>query len=175
MVISHSDEQYRINIRDYLIHRAHAVRVDAKGNLMNLAVLSEDFYAEFLNRLFDLYLKNANADKQKTAGIDLIDLENHVAIQVSLTCAPNTIREKIRNSIRKFNKPDDKEWQFYFVPITDEAPDLKKDFILPEGLKFDKDHDVLDIARLLTLALDRQKLKPLSHLVDKYSKKEELG
>ena len=172
MIISHSDEQYRTNIRDYLIHRAHAVRVDAKGNLMNLAVLSENFYAEFLNELFNLHLKNANADKLNTPGIDLIDLENRVAVQVSLTCAPNTIREKIRNSIRKFGKPDNEEWQFYFVPITDEAPELNKDFSLPEGLIFDKDHDVLDIARLLTLALDCHKLRSLSQLVDQYSKKE---
>lgn len=172
MVITHNDEQYRTNIRDYLIHRAHAVRVDARGNLMSLAVLSEDFYAAFLNVLFDLHLNNANADKSNTAGIDLIDPENRVAVQVSLTCAPTTIRKKIRESMRKFDKPDNEVWQFYFVPITDEAAELKKDFSLPEGLKFDKDHDVLDIARLLTLALDRHKLSALSQLVDKYSKKE---
>ena len=128
MVITHNDEQYRTNIRDYLIHRAHAVRVDARGNLMNLAVLSEDFYAAFLDVLFDIHLKNANADKSNTPGIDLIDPENRVAVQVSLTCAPETIRRKIRESMRKFDKQDDEVWQFYFVPITDEAPELKKDF-----------------------------------------------
>lgn len=172
MIISHNDEQCRTNIRDYLIHRAHAARVDAKGNLMNLSVLSEDFYANFLNILFDLHLKNANADESNAKGIDLIDLEAQVAVQVSLTCAPETIRRKIRESMRKFDKPDAEKWQFYFVPITDEAPELKKDFSLPEGLIFDKDHDVLDISRLLTLALDRHKLRPLSQLVNQYSQKE---
>ena len=172
MVITHNDEQYRTNIRDYLIHRAHAVRVDARGNLMNLAVMSEDFYTAFLNVLFDLHLKNANADKSNTAGIDLIDPEYRVAVQVSLTCAPETIRKKIRESMRKFDKPGDEVWQFYFVPITDEAPELKKDFSLPEGLTFDKDHDVLDIARLMILASDRHKLGSLSRLVNQYSKRE---
>ena len=172
MVITHNDEQYRTNIRDYLIHRAHAVRVDARGNLMNLAVMSEDFYAAFLNVLFDLHLNNANADKSNTAGIDLIDPEYRVAVQVSLTCAPETIRKKIRESMRKYDKPGDEVWQFYFVPITDEAPELKSDFSLPEGLKFDKDHDVLDIARLMILASDRHKLASLSRLVNQYSKRD---
>ena len=169
--VVHNDELYNANIRNYLIQRSHAVRVDANRNLLNLSILSEDFYAEFLNILLDLQLKNANASDRNAKGIDLIDPENRVAVQVSVICAPDTIRAKIRGSIQKFEKPEDEEWQFYYVPITDEAPKLKTDFILPKGLQFDRSKDVLDITRIMVLASEHHKLKPLSQLVDLYSKK----
>lgn len=169
MVIEHLDESYRAKIRNYLIHRAYAVRVDAKLNLLNLAGLSEDFYAEFLNILLDLQLENANATERNKAGIDLIDWNNQVAVQVSATCAPDTIRKKIRNSIEKFKIPEGGPWQFYFVPITDQSPDLKSGFDLPDGLIFDESKDVLDITRIMELAKGIEKLQKLSELVDKYS------
>ena len=172
MRIMHNDVRYRENIETYLIQRAHAVRVDTNGNLLNLAVLSEDFYAEFLNTLLDLHLKNANASERNTKGIDLIDLENHVVVQVSATCAPNSIRAKIRNSIMKFNQQGFGTWQFYFVPITDKAPELRSDFALPDGVRFDQSQDILDIARIMDLAKGIEKLRALSRLVDQYSRDE---
>ena len=172
-MIEHQDEKHHQNIRNYLVNRALSVRVDANLNCLDLAGMSEDFYAEFLNILLDLKLENANASERNKAGIDLIDYENRVAAQVSVTCAPKTIRKKIRDSIKKFNMPDDEEWQFYFVPITNAAPELHKDFVLPDGLVFDKDKDVLDISRILELAKGIDKLRALSELVDKYSKAEQ--
>lgn len=116
---------------------------------------------------------SAGGHRRGAYGIDLIDWENRVAVQVSVTCAPKTIREKIRNSIRKFDKPEG-DWQFYFVPITDKAQDLQKDFELPDGLIFDKDRDVLDITRIMELAdaAASAKKRALSALVDRYSKDE---
>ena len=174
MEYRNNDLIYRNKIKQYLIHRAHEVRVDANGNLMNLSVLSENFYCEFLNILLGLSLENANASRKNTAGIDLIDWTNHVAAQVSVTCAPNTIRKKIRNSIQRFDKPGGEAWQFYFVPIKDEAPDLTKGFALPEGLAFDHTRDVLDISRIMTLADRIDKLEQLAALVEKYSARERL-
>lgn len=175
MSIEHLDETYRANIRDYLIHRAHAVRIDANLNLLSLAGVSEDFYVEFLNTLLDFKLENANVDEHNVSGIDLIDWENRVAAQVSVTCSPETIRKKIRGSIRKFDKPEDEKWHFYYVPITDQAPELNKDFTLPEGLVFNKDQDVLDITRIMKLAKSKgiDRLRTLSELVDKYGKQEQ--
>ena len=170
MSFIHNDVLYRENIRNYLVQRAHAVRVDIDGNLANLAVLSEDFYAEFLNILLDLQLRNANAAERNTKGIDLIDIENRVAVQVSATCSPDSIRKKIRASIRKFDVPEDGTWRFYYLPITDQVPELKKDFTLPEGLLFDRKRNVLDIARIMELAKGIKKLKALSQLVDQYGK-----
>lgn len=164
------DAEYKSNIENYLVFRAHTVQVDAKGNLLNLAVLSEDFYVEFLNILLDLTLVNANAAKQNTAGIDLVDWNRRVAVQVSVTCAPNSIHKKIQSSIDKFRKPDGAPWKFYFVPITDKAPNLSKEFHMPDGMTFDKQQDVLDIHRMMTLATGIDKLKSLSELVDKYGK-----
>ena len=173
MDFKNKDEKYYQNIRNYLIHRAHAVQVDANLNRLSLAGLSEDFYAAFLNILLDLQLENANATERNKAGIDLIDWKNRVAAQVSVTCAPKTIREKIRSSIKKFDKPEDGTWQFYFVPITDIAPDLSKGFELPEGLIFDHTKDVLDITRIMELAKGIEKLRLLSWLVDQYNEDEQ--
>lgn len=169
---AHNDENYHNKIRDYLIDRAHAVRVDVNRNMPKLSVLSEDFYAEFLNILLDLQLENENVNKRNVKGIDLLDWKNQVAVQVSATCAPDSIREKIRRSIRNYEKPEDEEWQFYYVPITDEAPELKSDFLMPEGLRFNRKQGVLDITRIMALASGKHKLMQLSQLVDHYSKAE---
>lgn len=174
MGIVHNDEYYYQNIRNYLIYRAHAVRVDANLNRLSLAGMSEDFYVEFLNILLDLSLENANDSDRNAPGIDLMDYENRVAVQVSVTCAPDTIRKKIRASVKRFEKPADEEWQFYFVPITDKAPELKSDFTLPEGLLFDRTRDVLDITRIMELAKGIGKLKDLYLLVEEYSTAEHL-
>lgn len=170
MTTEHNDETYRKNIRNYLIARALAVQVDTKGNLMSLAVLSEDFYVEFLNILLDLNLRNENDTEQNISGIDLLDRDHRVAVQVSVTCAPQSIRKKIQGSLDKFDKPDDSLWQFYFVPITEKSPDLTKGFRLPEGLAFNIKNDVLDISQIMKRAKGIDKLRALSELVDKYGK-----
>ena len=170
----YNDERYYINIRNSLITRANAVKIDSKSNLHNLAVLSEDYYRPILNTLLGWSLVNANAEEQNASGIDLIDRDRHIAVQVSVICDPKHIREKIKHSIHGFNIPDDQDWHFFYVPITDKAPVPRKNFDLPKGLIFDQKKDILDIARIMQLVEDAEidvKAK-ISELVDKFDKEE---
>ncbi len=66
-----------------------------------------------LNKVLNLKLKNMNAIKQNVEGIDLIDEENKVIVQVSST---NT-KTKIENSLKKNIIKRYSNYRFIFVPI----------------------------------------------------------
>lgn len=170
-MIRSNDEKYYSNIRNALVARAAAVKVDAERNLQNLGVLSEEFYREFVNILLDLRLVNANDAEHNSPGIDLIDYENRVVVQVSATCSA----KKIQKSLDGIDLPEGTCWHFVFVAITDKAPNYAKTFKLPRGIVFDKKKDVFDTARLMKrveyAGIDKQ--MALSMLVDKYMKSTE--
>lgn len=170
----HADEVYVHKIRDYLSIRAVAARADIERNQTSLSVLSEYFYCDFLNCLLDCKLINYNSEIKNAPGIDLIDRENRIAVQVSSTCDPQRIRNKIQNSIIKANLPEE-NWQFYYVPLTEDAP--KPDIKVTKGLRFNPQKDILDISTILEYAqkpdadtnriIDR--IKRLADIVDEYS------
>ena len=132
--MNNMDEIYYINIRNTLLFREGTVRVDADGNLLSLAVISEGFYCALLNTLMGWKLINANSEEKNAPGIDLIDKRQKIAVQVSLTCD----HEKVQRSIDKFKAESYDGWHFYFVPIKRDAPHFREDFSLPAGLIFDK-------------------------------------
>lgn len=162
------DEEYCINIRNALTFREGAVRVDAAGNLLSLAVLSEEFYRELLNRLNGWNLKNANSEEKNAPAIDLIDEERKIALQVSLTCD----HEKVQRSVEKFKQESYDGWHFCFVPIKRDTPHFRKDFRLPAGLEFDQVQDVYSIDRIMHIiehaGIDQK--REISQLMDKYTK-----
>lgn len=178
-----NDSRYISNITDYLSYRAVRASKMAKTGLTDLAVLSENFYCDFLNILLDCHFINENVENPYSPGVDLIDWTNFIAAQVSVTCSPKRIREKIQSSIDKYNIPEGSNWHFYFVPLTIEAPSIKKDLVLKEGLSFNPQKDILDINRILQLAQTKpedsphiiDKLKKLSDVVDKYKGNEPLA
>ena len=163
------DEEYCINIRNALTFREGTVRVDAAGNLLSLAVLSEGFYRELLNTLMGWDLINANSEEQNAPGIDLIDRNKKIAVQVSLTCD----HEKVQRSIVKFKAESYDGWHFFFVPIRQDAPCFRKDFSLPKGLEFDEAQDVLStdrIMRIIEQDAGIEQKHTISLLMDKYTK-----
>lgn len=152
-----------------MVFREGTVRVDADGNLLSLAVISEGFYCALLNTLKGWNLINANSEEKNAPGIDLIDKNQKIAVQVSLTCD----HEKVQCSIDKFKAESYDGWHFYFVPIKRDTTCFRKDFALPEGMIFHKDEDVLSISRILRIVqqeLDIDKKRKLSNLMDKYTK-----
>ena len=165
--------RYINNINELLVSHENMVKLDAHGNLLSRAVLSEIFYCDFLNALMGWRLENANIERKNAPGIDLIDATNKVAAQVSLTCD----HEKIQSSIDIFDKNwsrGSSVWHFYFVPLSDRVPDFKVDFDIPAGIVFDKSTDVLTKERIMTLAmtpfpgeLNVDRLKSVSETLDK--------
>ena len=163
--------KYTNNINELLVVHESMVKLDADQNLLSRAVLSEYFYCDLLNTLMGWKLKNANLEEKNTPGIDLIDVERHIVVQVSLTCN----HEKIQSSINKFQKPDStSDWEFYFVPLNDDIPYFKKDFVTPKGVIFDKDKNIFTKKRIVQLAKTPSsgehcvdKLKKVSDILDK--------
>ena len=163
------DEECCSAIRNALLFREASVRLDADGNLLNLALLSEGFYCELLNELMGWNLENANLREKNAPGIDLIDKEKRIAVQVSLTCD----HEKVQSSINKFKTDGSERWHFYFVPIKKDHPHFKKDFALPDWVEFDKDADVFSIDRIMDIVRQKAgivKQKKIRNLLDLYTK-----
>lgn len=165
-----SDELYYMHIRNSLIARAKAVHADNNGNLLSLSVLTEGYYREILSILLECNLVNVNESRPNTPEIDLIDTGKRMMVQVSATCDSKHIRNKIKHSVCGIKIPENENWQFFFVPITEKAPQLRKDFDLPKGVSFDRSNNILDIQRIMRLVqhagIDRQEM--LYHLVKKY-------
>lgn len=166
--MNNMDELYYINIRNALNFREGTVRVDANWNLLSLAVLSEEFYRELLNKLKGWNLINANSEEKNAQAIDLIDKERKIAVQVSVTCD----HEKVQRSIDKFKQESYDGWHFCFVPIKRDIPHFRKGFLLPPGLEFDEAQDIYTIDRIMGIVehagIDQK--RELSQLMDKYTK-----
>ena len=77
----------------------NAVRIEARGklNILDLNQHSENFYNDFLNKLYGWNLANLNELKQNVEAIDLVDEENRLIVQVSATAT----KRKLDNSFSK--------------------------------------------------------------------------
>lgn len=79
--------QYIFNeILDRLSGLASNIKLRASFNLLDSNVLSEDFYLGLLNLVYGWNLHNANSDVQNVQGIDLIDRNRKIVVQVTSTC-----------------------------------------------------------------------------------------
>ncbi len=91
-------EKYLKDITEYLSILSSKVEILNCINLYDINIIAEDFYADFLNLLFDYNLSNLNLNEKNAKAIDLFDLNNKIAIQVT---SDNT-SEKIKETLRKF-------------------------------------------------------------------------
>lgn len=98
-------------IEDKINFLSYRIKNRGKINLLDLNIHSETFFAEMLNKVLDLKLKNMNAIKQNVEGIDLIDEENKVIAQVSSTYT----KTKIENSLKKDIIKQYSDYRFIFV------------------------------------------------------------
>ena len=89
---------YLEKIADSLGLLSHQVIVRNSINLYDINIVAETFYADMLNLIEDLELKNVNTIEKNAPGIDLIDEKNKIAIQVT----SDSTSEKIKHSIEEF-------------------------------------------------------------------------
>jgi hypothetical protein len=102
-----------------------AYRIELNGglNLLNEHVHAEDFYLHLVNGIFGWKLRNLNIDSANAAGIDLIDVDNRIAIQVSSIAT----RQKIESALAKQHSCYDKgRFSFKFISISKSASHLQK-------------------------------------------------
>ena len=162
-----SREEYYNNIRNYLTSLVVAVKLDNKNNLLQLNLHSENFWADFLNLLFNWNLKNINANIHNAPGIDLIDQEHRIVVQVSSTVS----QKKIQHSLDEIKKIGYRDYRFCFMAITERSQKFRS-FIVPEGLLFDVDSDIFDVGKLLKITQNAgiTKLHDMSELIDHYNR-----
>lgn len=133
-------------ITNALTALATNVSVRAKVNLTDLHVVSENFYADLLNLMYDLHLHNANAMNMNAEGIDLIDESARIIVQVSGTCSKN----KIDHSLAEL-KEDYSGYHFIFVPIIVGSAKQQQGnkYSAPHGIVFEPSEDIRDVTFLI--------------------------
>lgn len=80
-----------------MINQEAAQAVD--NNLQSDLVHLEDTYGALLNSIYGFKLVNANEDKRNFPGIDLIDEEALLCVQVTADTSPEKMRETLRKPV----------------------------------------------------------------------------
>lgn len=140
---------------NYIEEKLHllGLRIAQRGkiNILDLNIYSETFFADLLNILLNLELKNLNVFKQNVEGIDLVDYKNKTIAQVSSTCT----KQKIENSLSKEIFEEFAGYSFKFISIAKDATKLKSDsFANPHGALFSPSEDIIDIGTILNIVLN---------------------
>lgn len=111
-------------------------------NMHDINIHCENLFLNLLNLTYGWHLQNLNVDNRNEPGVDLVDYENKILIQVSSTCT----KEKIQSSIQKINMEKYDGFHFKFLSISEDAQKLRKsDYEFPEGLSFKPEKDILDL------------------------------
>ncbi|MBV1911306.1 MAG: SMEK domain-containing protein [Kangiellaceae bacterium] len=71
------------------------VELSNPSNFTDINIHAENFYRDFLNILYDYRLENLNAEQQNTAGCDLGDEKNRIAIQVTSTSSLQKTKDTV--------------------------------------------------------------------------------
>lgn len=131
-----------------LLLHAYAGTVKSLGrlNLHDINVHSENFFRDFLNDLRELHLENANDILRNEPGIDLVDFDQKIVIQVSSECT----KKKIQASLDKTDKSKYQGFHFCFLSLTTSAENLRdKAYTVPGELTFEASTDILDIDSII--------------------------
>lgn len=128
--------------------------IASSSNMQDINLVSEDFYCELLNVIFDCDLVNANELSANFSGVDLIDKKDKVFVQVSSTCT----KEKIDHSLDEINKrsKDFEGYNFLFLSLVKSASKLRdKTYTISNNITFDPKENIYDVASIF------QKIKRL--------------
>lgn len=134
-------ETYICDILDRLSGLAYNVELRGLLNLLDLHVISEDFFVGLLNLVYGWNLRNANSLLQNAPGIDLVDDSNHVLVQVTGSCTKKKIAHSLEEISEKYSG-----YHFYFVPIVLDARKQRiYGYTPPHRVLFNPKTDILDI------------------------------
>lgn len=140
-------------IEEKLSSLSYRIKNRGRINLLDLNIYSESFFASLLNKLFNYKLKNMNVTKQNIEGIDLIDEDSRIIVQVSSTCT----KQKIESALAMKIFAAYPNYHFRFVAIAGEAKNLRNNqFQNPSNVNFSPEDDILDITSLLSLILNME-------------------
>ena len=115
-------------------------------NLQDVNVLAEDFICGLLNLVYGYELENLNSVHTNYTAIDLGDKKRRVAIQVT----SNNSSSKITTTLNKFvDNGYCSDFDRVIVFIIGQKKNYRNDFEASNGLKINKESDVLDMSNLV--------------------------
>lgn len=122
------------------------IELRGKLNTLDLNIISEDFFAHFLNCIYDWNLHNINTAEHNAAALDLVDDNCKIIVQVSSTIS----KQKINSSLSKIDTKKYNGYSYKFIGITNDAKKLREDtYIVPDSIVFNPMTDIFDVASLL--------------------------
>lgn len=158
-------EIYFKEISNNLALLQQSIEFRTASNLHDLGIFAEDFVKELLNIVFDFQLKNLNSVNLNQAGIDLGDIVNKVAVQVTST----TNREKVKTTIDKFltYKLYEKYSQLYVFILKGRQQRYRK-FDTQNHFDFNENNNIIDFKFLLTKiqCLEIKKLEQIHNFIE---------
>ena len=139
------DRYIKLITRSLTILRVE-VETLSKVNLYDYNIIAEDFYKDLLN-FCGYKLENLNAKQKNADSVDLIDVENKIAIQVT---ARNDAK-KINETLEGFYKNQEYDGFKRLIMLLIGKPKLnyKTDFSQDNLFAFDKTNDIIDIADII--------------------------
>ncbi len=159
-------EYYLKNIADCLNNLRCEVTVRNTINLYDINIVSETFYAGFLNIVEGWKLINANCTNKNAPGVDLIDETNRISIQVT----SDNSSDKIKHTIEKFISSHLYEKYDRLIVLVLTGKRRYTTQFDDRGLfRFDKDRDIWDTADLISKVnvLDTEQLEKVNDFVDR--------
>lgn len=133
-------------------------------SLNDINIISEDFFCTLLNLVYGYNLINLNKEVSNYPGIDLGDVNQSIAVQVT----SNRTRKKVQQTLNTFNKNN---YINYFNRLIFFILGDKTKFNRPFDtgyLSFDVSKDVIDIAQLIRdiNKLENQKIQLICDYID---------
>lgn len=130
-------------------------------SLYDINIMSEDFYAQLLNKVYGYNLINANKLKKNMTAIDLIDDKSQVCFQVT----SNNDSEKIKSTIDKFieNQQYQKYKTLYIILLVKKKRYSKK-FDTKNLFDFDINKHILDYEDIVKKISEIDDIKKVSEI-----------
>lgn len=144
---------------EYLLYLNRIVEINAKNNLNDICLHSENLFMHLFNNLLDLNLKNSNVFKKNSVSIDLIDETKKIIIQVTATCSKGKIEKTLKKDV--LQKYANEGYTIQFVFIGKQVSDIKnKQISNPFNINFNSKTDIFlteDILRVFdSLSVKKQ-------------------
>ncbi|SEO13039.1 SMEK domain-containing protein [Acinetobacter sp. yr461] len=126
-------------------------------NISIINIVSEDFFCELFNILFDLNLQNVNFNCSNYVSIDLKDEQKKIAIQIT----SNNSKAKYIETVNKFisNRLSEKFEKLYIYNITKKKKHKEEIIKIGDNTYFNSRNHILDredlIKRINSLPIDK--------------------
>lgn len=116
-------------------------------NLQDMNIIAEYHIQEILNIVFDINLKNSNSTKANSVAIDLEDVANSIAVQVTSSSRKN----KIQDTLDKFFANNlDAKFEVLFIFILGKKQKDYKNLKIKHGFSFDPNEQIIDFAKIIS-------------------------